>query len=458
VCCLFLICAVCLGPPAVSCSGAAVEAPESEALDRLLSAVFKPDQPGAAVLVSRKGEVLLRKGYGMSDLEMQIPIEPDMVFRLGSVTKQFTSVAVLMLEEDGRLSVKDPITRFLPDYPTAGHNITVEHLLTHTSGIRSYTSMPGWRPLWRKDFTVTELVDFFKNEPMDFAPDQKWLYNNSGYILLGAIIEKASGLRYEEFIGTRILEPLGMKHSYYDNPERIIPRRARGYQRIPNGFLNAPYLSMTQPYAAGSLASSVDDLLVWHKALRDHKLLKKESLAKAQRPYVLSDGSSTGYGYGWMIGNLQGRPTVEHGGGIHGFATYALALPEDDVYVAVLTNGSAGPDVSPERLSMQMAAIAIGSPLKEPVPITMTAGQLERYVGVYRINDKEERAVTREGMKLFSTRTGGPKTALLPLSEDEFAIANSLNRFFFFPDESGRIARMEYRPRLGAVEKAARRE
>jgi CubicO group peptidase (beta-lactamase class C family) len=249
-----------------------------------------------------------------------------------------------------------------------------------------------------------------------------------------------------------------MKHSYYDNPERIIPRRVKGYQRIPGGFLNAPYLSMTQPYSAGALASSVDDLLLWHNALREHKLLKKESLAKAHRPHFLGDGSSTGYGYGWMIGNLQGRPTVEHGGGIHGFATYALALPEDDVYVAVLTNGFAGPNVSPERLSVQMAAIAIGKPLKDPEPIAMTEGQLERYVGVYRINDKEERAVAREGAKLFSTRTGGPKTALLPLSETEFAIANSQNRFFFFSDGSGRVARMEYRPRLGMVEKAERRE
>ncbi len=284
---------------------AAAETPAAR-IDQLLSGKFAPDQPGAAVLVTRKGQTVLRKGYGMADLEMNIPIEPDMVFRLGSVTKQFTAVAILMLEEQGRLSVKDPLTKFLPDYPVQGRTITIEHLLTHTSGIHSYTSMPEWRSLWRKDFTLVELIDFFKNQPMDFAPDEQWLYNNSGYILLGAIIEKASGQSYEEFIQTKIFEPLGMKHSHYDLTRRIIPRRVKGYQRAAGGFENAPYLSMSQPYAAGSLASTVDDLALWNNTLWTGTLLKKESLTRAHTPHVLKDGRSTGYGYGWASGHTTG--------------------------------------------------------------------------------------------------------------------------------------------------------
>jgi len=204
----------------ITCAGqdaaSAVEQSEGSTIDQLLSGTFKPGEPGAAVIVTQNGQTLLRKGYGMADLELQVKIEPDMVFRLGSVTKQFTAVAILMLEEQGKLSVEDPITKFLPDYPTQGHTITVEHLLAHTSGIRSYTSMPEWLTVWRKDFALNELIDFFKNQPMDFAPDEKWLYDNSGYILLGAIIEKASGQPYEDFIRTKIFEPLGMKHSCYD--------------------------------------------------------------------------------------------------------------------------------------------------------------------------------------------------------------------------------------------------
>ena len=284
-----------------------MEQSEAGAIDQLLSGTFKPGEPGAAVIVTRKGQTLFRKGYGMADLELQVPIEPDMVFRLGSVTKQFTAVAILMLEEQGKLSVSDPITKFLPDYPTQGHTITVEHLLTHTSGIRSYTEMPEWLPQWRKDFTLNELIDFFKNQPMDFAPDEKWLYDNSGYILLGAIIEKASGQSYEDFIRTKIFEPLGMKHSCYDHTERIIPKRVKGYERTSSGFQNAPYLSMTQPYAAGSLASSVDDLALWNSALWSNKLLKPESLAKAHKAHVLKDGRD---GLRLRLGNriLRGAP------------------------------------------------------------------------------------------------------------------------------------------------------
>jgi CubicO group peptidase (beta-lactamase class C family) len=435
---------------------AAAEKSEADAIDQLLSSTFKPGAPGAAVIVTRKGQALFRKGYGMADLELQVPIEPDMVFRLGSLTKQFTAVGILMLEEQGKLSVSDPITKFLPDYPTQGQTITVEHLLTHTSGIKSYTEMPEWLPLWRKDFTLSQLIDFFKNQPMDFAPDEKWLYDNSGYILLGAIIEKASGQSYEDFIRTRIFEPLGMKHSYYDRTEKIIPKRVKGYEGTTSGYQNAPYLSMTQPYAAGSLASSADDLALWDSALWSSKLLKPESLAKAHKAHVLKDGRAVGYGYGWAIGTYEGHRTVEHGGGINGFATYALSLPDDGTYVAILTNGSAGPGVSPEGLAVEMAGIAIGKPLVKPVAIPMKPEQLDRYTGVYAISDNEQRLITREGGQLYSQKSGGARYAIQPLSETEFFFPGSLSRLVFVSDSSGKIVRVELRPRVGPVEGAVR--
>src|SRR5262245_7719131 len=273
----------------------------AEAIDVLLTEVYKPDGPGAAVVVVKDGRVLFRKGYGMANLELGVPIAPDMVFRLGSITKQFTAVAILMLAEQGALALDDDITAFFPDYPTHGHTITVEHLLTHTSGIRSYTGMPEWLPLWRKDFTVDELIDFFKHQPMDFAPGEKWSYNNSGYILLGAIIEKVSGKTYEQFLQQQIFEPLGMRQSYYDSTSRIIPRRVSGYSKGPEGYENAPYLSMTQPYAAGALASSVDDLALWDAALYGDRLIKPETLRRAFTSSTLNDGGATGYGYGWGI-------------------------------------------------------------------------------------------------------------------------------------------------------------
>ena len=441
-----------------SCFSLALDAPEAQSIDRLLSAAFQPDQPGAAVIVTRKGQTILRKGYGMADLEMKIPIEPDMVFRLGSVTKQFTAVAILMLEEQGKLSVTDPITRFLPDYPTAGQTITIEHLLTHSSGIRSMTSMPEWRPAWRKDFSLTELIDFFKNQPMDFKPGERWLYNNSGYILLGAIIEKASGQSYEDFLRKNIFEPLGMKQTYYDRTERIIPRRVKGYQRGVAGFGNAPFLSMSQPYSAGALASTVDDLAIWNSAIWSNRLLKKETLARAHTPYSLLGGKSTGYGYGWMVGVYEGHRTVEHGGGIHGFATYVLSMPDDGVYVAILTNGSAGPNASPADLALQMAEIAVGS-IAEPKQISLAPEQLDRYVGVYVNTEKEERTISREGNQLYSQRSGGgPRSPIQPLSNTEFFAPRSKARLIFSVDANGRVTGVEMRPRVGMADQMTKTE
>ncbi|MGH9843739.1 MAG: serine hydrolase domain-containing protein, partial [Blastocatellia bacterium] len=184
-------------------------------IDEMLAKEFKANEPGAAAIVVKDGKVVFRKGYGMANMEFGIPIEPDMIFRIGSVTKQFTAVATLMLAEQGKLSLSDEITKFLPDYPTQDRKITVEHLLTHTSGIVSYTGMPEWRPQMRKDVSLDEMIAVFKDKPMEFVPGERWNYNNSGYVLLGAVIEKASGMKYADFVEKNIFAPLGMKRSFY---------------------------------------------------------------------------------------------------------------------------------------------------------------------------------------------------------------------------------------------------
>ena len=352
------------------------------AIDQLFRGAVKPGEPGVAVIVTRKGQTLYRAAYGMANLELGVALEPDHVFRIGSVTKQFTSAAIMMLVEEGKLAVTDPITKFLPDYPTQGKTITVEHLLTHTSGIQSYTDMPKWRGMWRQDMTVTELVDLFKSEPMQFAPGERWRYNNSGYILLGAIIEKASGKKYADFVQERIFTPLGMANTRYDVTEQVTARRAAGYTKTGDRIVNAQYLSMTQPYAAGSLMSTVDDLAKWDAALGAGRVLKAESLAKSFASYRLSSGNDTAYGYGWQISRYEGRDVQEHGGGIFGFRAYVVRVPSDGVYVAVLSNiAAAEPDT--DLLARKAAAIAIGKPLVNPAAVALTAGQLEAYVGPY---------------------------------------------------------------------------
>lgn len=248
--------------------------------DKLLSEQFKPGETGCAALVARQGQIIYKKSFGMANLELNIPMKPDMVFRIGSITKQFTAVAVLQLMEQGKLSLQDEITKYLPDYPTNGHRITIEHLLTHTSGIKSYTNVPEFQKYIRDDKKPAEVIDMFKGNPMEFAPGTKWNYNNSGYFLLGYIIEKVSGKTYPDYIQENFFKKLGMSNSCYGSDSKIIKNRASGYQPGDSAVINADMMSMTLPYAAGSIQSTVEDLFLWNRALHSYKLVKKRRLKK----------------------------------------------------------------------------------------------------------------------------------------------------------------------------------
>jgi len=424
-------------------------------IDAVMAAIYKPGEPGAAVIVRKDGRTILRKGYGMADLELGVPISPDMVFRLGSITKQFTAMAILLLAQEGKLGLQDEITKFLPAYPTQGKRITVEHLLTHTSGIQSYTDLPEWLPLWRKDMTLPELIALFKDKPMSFEPGRSWAYNNSGFVLLGAVIEKVSGLTYEAFLEERIFKPLGLKNSCYGSAERIIPRRIPGYQEGKGGFVNAPYLSMTQPYAAGSLLSTVDDLAVWSDAVFSGKLVGKEWLDRAFTPYKLAGGESSGYGYGWFVADFAGHRSIEHGGGINGFSTYEMTLPEDRIFIAILTN-SAIEGRGPEPRAVQIAWLALG--LAEPArkAITLPAADLDAFVGVYANERKQEYYISREGDKLFAQRQGGARKEIFAASATEFFLKDDPARGLFAKDGGGRVTGLRIQSRIGPAQIFAR--
>ena len=410
-------------------------------LDAVMTSAFVPDRPGAAAIVVKDGKVVYRKAIGMASMELRVPLQPDSVFRLGSITKQFTAAAVMLLVEDGKIALSDPIEKYLPGYPTQGHVITVEHLLTHTSGIQSYTSIPGWFPKKiRTDLPLLELIDGFKNEPMQFAPGERYAYNNSAYVILGAVIEKAAGETYERVLTKRIFEPLGMTRTFFGSNEPLIEGRVQGYGEDKGVIVNAQFLSMTQPHAAGSLVSTIDDLAKWDAALVAGKVLKRTSLQRMATPYTLKDGSRTGYGYGLQVGTLRGRESVEHGGGINGFATYALSLPADRIYVAVLTNSDA-PKVGPGYLARRMAAIALGTPFPDRTAITVDPTVLSRYAGVYEMKGGR-RTVTVDGGKLYTQRGGGQKVEARPFSATEFFYDNSLTYLRFETGADGRATGM----------------
>ena len=423
-------------------------------MDELMSKAYPPDEPGAAVIVVKNGKTLLRKGYGLADVELGVKVEPDMVFRLGSITKQFTAAAILLLAERGKLSLSDDMTKFFPDYPAKGRVVTVEHLLTHTSGIKSYTSLPAWLSMWRKDMTVSELIDLFKNEPPDFAPGEQWAYNNSGYILLGAIIEKVSGQTYEQFLRQNIFEPLGMTHTFYGSATRVIPRRVPGYSKTKDGLQNAEYLSMTQPYAAGSLLSTVDDLALWDAALYTEKLLRQASLQRAWTPYVLKDGTPTGYGFGWSKWQYEGHTVVEHGGGINGFTTMVVRFPDDRVYVAVLTNRDYS---SPDGIAFKLAALAAGKPLRPLVAVAIKPEEMDALAGVYRINEREAYNIRHDGAKLTFQRNAGRQNEIFPLSPTVFFFdKEGFERVTFTKDSAGKVTGLKVTRRFGPPTAAAR--
>ncbi len=426
----------------------------SGSIDKLLSDAFPAKAPGATVLVVQNGTVVHRKGYGQANLELGVPMDPAFVLRLGSITKQFTAVAILQLVEAGKLKLDDDVTTLIPDFPIDGHEVTIAHLLTHTSGLPSYTDEPSWRPTWGQDLSIKEILAFTKGHSLKFAPGTDWDYSNTGYVLLGAIIEKTSGLSYADYVQSRIFGPAGMKNSAYGNPGPVMPGRIPGYSPDgPGKWKNATYLSMTHPHAAGALISNVDDLWKWEKALAAGTLVSPKMLEQAYANARLSDGRATGYGYGWGIGTVSGHPSVEHSGGINGFATHALRVPDAGIYIAILCN-SDGPTASPGSLAFQIANLVLNEP--QPKAVKVSPAVLQDYVGVYRVTGGGKRAITLVDGVLVYQRTGGRKVPLIALSKEEFVLAENGNRFAFAHDTNGKVDRLLLQPRVGLAETSAR--
>ncbi|MCH8622540.1 serine hydrolase domain-containing protein [Undibacterium sp. TS12] len=328
-------------------------------IDSYLARYLKPANAGAAVIVTRKGDILLRKAYGMADTSQHLALQADMPLRVGSVTKQFTAAAIMLLAEEGKLAVTDDIHKYLPDYPTQGKLITIENLLTHTSGIRNYTALPGFYGKAVSQVSTTEAIDYFKNATPEFAPGERFSYSNSNYFLLGVIIEKISGLSYADFMQQRIFNPLGLQHSFIETDNGKHNLIVHGYGRRQNEEISAPQYSMSWPYAAGALRSSADDLAAWNRAIVTGRLLSAESWKKMRTPYVFKtegkDNGKTGpYGYGFFFRKIHGQDVIEHGGDIPGFSAGSLYLPADDLYVAVLANSDAltiAPDILAETIA-----------------------------------------------------------------------------------------------------------
>ncbi|MDG2089971.1 MAG: serine hydrolase [Gammaproteobacteria bacterium] len=397
-------------------------------INSFLSDLYPSEEPGISTILARGDEVLYRQGHGIANIEHNIPISPDMVFRLGSLTKQMTTAAIMMLEEDGELQVDDPITRFFPDYPTHGYTITLRHLMTHTSGIIDFLAISEFSEIAKTDLTALDVIDFFKNQPMNFAPGEAWSYTNSGYVMLGAIIEQISGQSYEEFIQERIFTPLGMNNSYHGNFKRIIPNRVTGYAMGADGLENSDYLSMTIPGAAGALISNVDDLLTWNTALFGGEVVSQESLAEMVTAFVLNNGESADYGFGFDVQTLRGQPMISHTGGINGFITYAAYLPESDMYVGVIGNTGFQSRVYEGN---SLLAMAIGDPYPANNFQSVDSEILSAYSGEYQTTRGIHFEVGVDNGNLSMRVNGGSSFVLGAVAENVFYQENSFTHFEF---------------------------
>ena len=421
----------------------------SKSVEQMVANAYPGVAPGAAILLVKKGQVLYRKGTGLANLEHQVPLTPDMPFRLASLTKPFTSTAILMLVETGKLALTDPLNSLLPDYPMVEATITPEHLLTHTSGLPDYTELPEWLTIHRQDVSVDQLIDVFKTRPKIFAPGTRWAYCNSGYVLLGAIIEKISGKSYGEFLAEHIFAPLKMARTSYEaTGSRVIPQMVSGYSKAHDAYIQAEYLSYSQIYAAGGMVSTLDDLARWFAALRAGKLLTAETLRKMWAPYILADGTSTRYGYGWWLSECQGRSVVEHYGLLPGYVNYLLALPDDDILVIVLSNDD-GKLNQVEQLAVEMAALTLGNPYQPPAAVPLSSTELRAFEGNYTSSDGKLLTLVDESGQLILRNDLGQFFALQPRSQLEFFLPENPESRLVFSRRQNIVTRLEWLPRRG---------
>lgn len=404
--------------------------------------------PGISVAVQYRGELIVARGYGLADVENRVPATEHTVYRIGSVTKQFTAAAVMKLVEEGKVALDDPMTRHFPDYPVGEFHITVGQLLDHTSGIKGYTEMPAFWEKGRLDLSHEQMIELFSTVPYEFEPGDRYQYNNSGYYLAGLLIEKASGRSYAEYLEETFFRPLGMRESHYLYNDPIVPNRAEGYRVEDGVLLNDEPLSMHLPFAAGALGSSVLDLVRWIVALGSGDVVGPDGLATMTTRRHLPGGDEIGYGLGLAVGEMAGRLKISHGGGINGFLSQLSWYPDDEVIVAVLSNSTSA---EPGPLEARIARAVLGVPEPNHTAVELTEDELERYAGIYDFGRNPIPVLVREGKLLIAGRE------TVPIGEHRFAGTRDQEQIAIFemPGKTGRATHLRLE-RWGQVQRGKR--
>lgn len=399
------------------------------------------------VLVVQDKQVLINQGYGYADVEWNVPNSETTKLRIGSMSKQFTAAAILLLEEQGKLNVNDLVKSHMPDAPASWDNITIFNLLTHTSGIPNFTALPNYNKLKVNATTPQQLIALFRDLPLKFNPGEQWEYSNSGYEVLGFLIEKISGESYQHFIVNNIFKPLGMNNSGYDSNSEIIMRRASGYSFGPNGLRNADFINMSVPYAAGGIYSTTPDLLRWEQGLFGEKIISAKSLKKMTTPF------KNNYAFGLGVQKVNNHLSFSHAGGVDGFTTMMIHYPDNKLTAIVLSNNESA--TGTQDMAVKLAAVAQGQPavlLSERKEIPISPEILSKYVGTYQLTGFKF-ILSLENNHLMSQALADqpqkgpeqPKVQLYPESETSFFTKTPETQIQFFKDNKGDIARMVLR-------------
>ncbi|MFT4059858.1 MAG: serine hydrolase [Legionella sp.] len=416
-------------------------------MEQLIEFYVKDKQFMGAILVAQQGKIILDKGYGYANLEWEIPNTPTTKFRIASLTKQFTAASILLLEEQGKLKITDAINKYMLDAPSTWNKVTLFHLLNHTSGIPNYTSFPDFAAFTTSPRTPTQQIDFFRNKPLNFQPGSNFEYNNSGYVLLGYLIEKISGQSYQNFVVNSIFKPLEMNDSGYDSHSEIILHRAAGYMVSSDGIRNADYLDMSIPYSAGSLYSTTQDLLRWEQGLFGGKVLSAASLKKMIEPY------KNDYGFGVRIYSLNGHKAISHAGGTSGFNTKLIYFPNDELTIVALANLNALGYIA-QNLCLKLAGLIHGETVilpSERKELTLYPESLANYIGIYNIEPYvgaygltplRQFIIFLEDGHLMLQETNQPTIKLFPESETEFFGKIPDIQINFFKNEQGQISHL----------------
>lgn len=420
----------------------------ADAIDTYLQACLSNRYFMGSVLVARAGEVLLSAGYGMANLEHDVPHTPQTKFRIGSITKQFTATAILQLQEQGLLGVYDVISTYLPDYPN-GEQITIHHLLSHTSGIVNLNTLDGFEEMAKRNVSLEDLIAFFSSEPLEFTPGERYHYTNSGYIVLTKIIEAVSGYSYADYLQHRILEPLGMLDSGYARQEVVLPHHASGYIFTGETYQHANFIDMSWPSGAGGMYSTAEDLYKWKQGLYTGTILSEPSREMMSTPKVTvhttADGKGYYHGYGGIICTHYDRQFLYHGGGIDGFSTRIARYPDEQVSIIVLTN--IDPEIATPVVAIanDLAAILFDQPYQLPKQrqaIDLDPAIYHAYVGQYELEPDRVMTVTTESDRIFTQWAGQNQIELFPESSTQFFTKLIDSQCTFVVDETGKATQV----------------